>query len=66
MKKATTRPIANSESGKKRVLRLSRETVRRLGAGDLSKAVGGSCDTTSSPTDSWTVTKTKVNTVQQG
>jgi hypothetical protein len=65
MKRATTRRSSNSEPGKKKVLRLSRETVRRLGSGDLSQAVGGSCDTTSNATDSVTLTRTKV-TVQQG
>jgi hypothetical protein len=64
MKKATTQRIANPESGRKRVLRLSRETVRRLGGDDLSRAVGGSCDTGSNATDV-TMTRTKVNT-QQG
>jgi len=65
MKKATTRRVSNPESGRKKVLRLSRETVRRLGSGDLSQAVGGSCDTTSYTTDGTTL-KTKVNTIQQG
>lgn len=64
MKKATTRRIANSESGRKKVLRLSRETVRRLSSGDLSQAIGGSCDTTTDTTLS--TTRTKVNTIEQG
>jgi hypothetical protein len=62
MKRATTRRTANSESGRKKVLRLSRETVRRLGTDDLSQAIGGSCDTTSFTTEF--TTKTKVNTVE--
>ena len=66
MKKSTTRRIANSESGRKKVLRLSRETVRRLSSSDLSQAVGGSCDMTTDTTNTSTMTKTKVNTVQQG
>jgi hypothetical protein len=61
MKKATTRRISNSESGRKKVLRLSRETVRRLSSDDLSQAIGGSCDTTSFTTEG--TTKTKLNTV---
>ena len=50
MKKATTLLVSNSESGRKKVLRLSRETIRRLRPDDLSRAVGGSCDMTSDTT----------------
>lgn len=56
MKKKTKRPITNSEPRNQRKLELSRETVRVLGANDLSHAAGGSgCDTTS-----WTSWSTKV------
>lgn len=48
MKKKNRRRITNSEPHNQRKLELSRETVRVLGATDLSRAVGGSgCDTTS-------------------
>jgi len=57
MKKKIRRRITNLESRNQRgqrKLELSRETVRELGAKDLSDAAGGSwsCDSTSSPT--WT------------
>ena len=53
MKKQTRRQITIPEPTKQRRLELSRETVRTLGADDLSQAVGGSgCDTTS-----WTTEK---------
>jgi len=48
MKKKSRRHITNSEPEKPRSLELSRETVRVLGANELSHAAGGSgCDTTS-------------------
>lgn len=50
MKKKNRRRITNSEPINQRTLRLSRETVRVLGANDLSNADGGSCDTTTWPT----------------
>jgi hypothetical protein len=58
MKKKIRRRITNLESRNQRgqrKLELSRETVRVLGAKDLSDAAGGSgtsCDTGSNPT--WT------------
>lgn len=55
MKKKTRRRITNPEPRNQRRLKLSRETVRVLGAKDLSEAAGGSvtsCDTGSWPT--WT------------
>lgn len=53
MKKKIRRHITNSEPRNQRRLELSRETVRVLGANDLSQANGGSgCDTTS--WTSWT------------
>jgi hypothetical protein len=49
MQRKNRRHITNSEPQKKqRRLELSRETVRVLGANDLSQAIGGSaCVTTS-------------------
>ncbi len=58
MKEKIRRPITNSEPLSRRKLGLSRETVRVLGANDLSRAVGGSgCDTTSWTTDSTLTTR---------
>jgi hypothetical protein len=51
MKKLAQRGITNPEQIGKRVLRLSQETVRVLGTGELSQAISG-CDTTS-----WTTEK---------
>ncbi len=52
MKEKIRRRIRNSEPLSQRRLGLSRETVRVLGASDLSQAIGGSgCDTTSWTTD---------------
>lgn len=52
MKKKTKRPITNLEPRNQRRLQMSRETVRVLGADDLSQAVGGSaCTSTSYTTD---------------
>lgn len=53
MQKKTKRRITNSEPLNQRRLELSRETVRVLGANNLSEVVGGSCDSTSYPT-TWT------------
>jgi hypothetical protein len=61
MQKKTKRRITNLESQNRRRLELSRETVRVLGANDLSQAVGGSataCDTTS--WTSWSTSKPSV------
>lgn len=55
MKEKAKRRITNSEPRNQRKLELSRETVRVLGANDLSQAIGGSgCETTS-----WTTWVTK-------
>jgi len=55
MKEKAKRRITNSEPRNQRKLELSRETVRVLGANDLSQAIGGSgCETTS-----WTTWGTK-------
>ena len=52
MQKKPRRPITNLESQKQRRLELSRETVRVLGANDLSQANGGSgCITPSYTTE---------------
>jgi len=52
MRKKLKLDITNSEPRNQRRLGLSRETVRVLGAIDLSRAIGGSgCDTTSSNTE---------------
>jgi len=52
MKKKLKLAITNSEPKDQRRLGLARETVRVLGAKDLSRAIGGSaCDTTSITTD---------------
>ena len=60
MKKKTRRHITNLESRNQRgqrKLELSRETVRVLGADDLSQAVGGSnCDTGSNTTEKTIIT----------
>ena len=53
--KKTTRHITDPERKKKRVLRLSQETVRRLSSDELSQAVSG-CDTTS-----WTTERRTLN-----
>ena len=45
MKKTTAKRVLSSDSAKKRVLRLSRETVRALTATELTQAVSG-CDMT--------------------
>jgi hypothetical protein len=50
MKKDTRRSSANSELTQ-RGLRLSRDVIRTLTAGDLAHAVGGSCETGSLTTD---------------
>ena len=51
--KKTIRHITDLERNRKRVLRLSQETVRKLSFDELSRAVWGSgCDTTS-----WTTEK---------
>jgi hypothetical protein len=49
MRKKNRRRIASSKSPNKRVLQLSKETVRALTSKELSQAVGG-CPTGSSPT----------------
>jgi hypothetical protein len=52
MRKKTRRPITNSEPKNQRRLELSRETVRVIGADELSGAVGGSgCSSTSYTTE---------------
>lgn len=52
MKKTTRAHIANPEPGKRRALRLSRETVKVLNSADLARAAGGSaCVTTSFTTE---------------
>lgn len=52
MKKKQKLAITNSEPRVQRRLGLARETVRVLGADDLSRAAGGSgCDTTSITTE---------------
>ena len=51
MKKNTRAHSANPEPRKRRALQLSYETVRVLSSTDLVRAIGGSCDTTSYPTD---------------
>jgi len=52
MKKNTRAHVANPEPRKRRVLRLSHETVRVLSPTDLVRAAGGSgCDTTSYTTN---------------
>jgi hypothetical protein len=51
MKKTTRAHVANPEQSKRRVPRLSRETVRTLTSTDLAHAAGGSgCITTTDPT----------------
>jgi len=50
MKKTTRAHVANPESTRRGVPRLSRETVRVLTPTDLASAAGGSCDTGSYPT----------------
>ena len=51
MKKTTRAHVANPEPSRRRVPRLSRETVRVLTPADLANAAGGSvCDTGSYPT----------------
>lgn len=51
MKKNTRAHVANSEQTRRRVPRLSRETVRVLTPTDLGHAAGGSgCITTTDPT----------------
>lgn len=52
MKKTTRGRIANPEPKKRRVLKLTHETVRALSATELERAAGGSvCDTTSFATE---------------
>jgi hypothetical protein len=53
MKRETRRHITHSEP-KQRALRLSKDTVRTLSSTDLTEVVGGSCETGSLTTDSWT------------
>jgi hypothetical protein len=54
MKKNIRARISNPESQRRRALRLSHETVRVLSSTDLGRAAGGSCDTGSYPTDTFT------------
>jgi hypothetical protein len=54
MKKTMRVRISNPESERRRALRLSHETVRVLSSTDLGRAAGGSCDTGSYPTDTFT------------
>jgi hypothetical protein len=51
MKKTTRQRMMNQDPTRQRRLKLSQETVRTLDHDQLSRAVGGSCDTTSNPTD---------------
>jgi hypothetical protein len=54
MKKNTRAPIAKPARSKRRVLRLTHETIRVLSPADLARAAGGSdtqCSTTSYTTE---------------
>jgi hypothetical protein len=58
MRKKLKRDITDPEPKYQRRLGLSWETVRVLGADELSQAIGGSaCDTTSNPTEKITSKK---------
>lgn len=54
MKKEARRRITSPDSKKQRGLRLSRDMIRTLTSTDLSRAVGGSCDTGSLTTEKTT------------
>lgn len=54
MKKNTRAHNANPEPRKRRALQLSYETVRVLSSTGLARAIGGSCDTTTNPTEGCT------------
>lgn len=50
MKKKIRQRMTNVEWARQRRLELARDTVRTLGHDELVRAVGGSCDTGSTPT----------------